>query len=43
MKVFGCRNQEIYGGGIVLVAANTKEEAYITAADVIKDDCWLPF
>lgn len=27
MKVFGCRNDESYGGGLVLVAANTKEEA----------------
>ena len=32
MKVFGCRNQYSYGGGLVLVAANTKEEAYLTAA-----------
>ena len=32
MKVFACRNQHQYGGGLVLVAANTKEEAYLTAA-----------
>ena len=32
MKVFGCKNQYSYGGGLVLVAANTKEEAYLTAA-----------
>ena len=32
MKVFGCRNQQEYGGGLILVAANTKEEAYLTAA-----------
>ena len=32
MKVFGCRNINDYGGGLVLVAANTKEEAYLTAA-----------
>lgn len=29
MKVFACRNQ---GGGLILVAANTREEAYLTAA-----------
>lgn len=33
MKVFCCRNQESYGGGLILVAANTKEEAYLTAAN----------
>ena len=32
MKVFGCRNQISYGGGLVLVAANSKEEAYLIAA-----------
>lgn len=32
MKVFGCRNQWSYGGGLVLVAADTKEEAYLIAA-----------
>ncbi len=32
MKVFGCINQQFYGGGLILVAANTKEEAYLTAA-----------
>lgn len=32
MKVYGCRNNRIYGGGLVLVAANTIEEAYLTAA-----------
>lgn len=32
MKVFACRNQETYGGGLILVAANTKEEAFNTAA-----------
>lgn len=32
MKVFGCRNQMNYGGGLILVAANTVEEAYLTAA-----------
>lgn len=42
MKVFACRNQETYGGGLILVAANTKEEAFNTAA-AAKDDCWLPF
>lgn len=31
-KVFACRNQAPYGGGLILVAANTKEEAYLTAA-----------
>ena len=31
MKIFGCKNQMSYGGGLVLVAANTVEEAYLTA------------
>lgn len=31
MKVFGCKNRCSYGGGLILVAANTKEEAYLTA------------
>lgn len=32
MKVFCCRNQQPYGGGLILVAANTKEEAFNTAS-----------
>lgn len=32
MKIFYCKNQRSYGGGLILVAANTKEEAYLTAA-----------
>ncbi len=32
MKVYGCKNNNAYGGGLILVAANTKEEAYLTAA-----------
>lgn len=32
MKVFACRNQESYGGGLILVAANIIEEAFLTAA-----------
>ncbi len=32
MKVYGCRNDNYYGGGLILVAANTKEESYLTAA-----------
>ena len=32
MKVFCCRNQQPYGGGFILVAANTKEEAFNTAS-----------
>lgn len=32
MKVFCCRNQCYYGGGLILVAANTREEAYLAAA-----------
>lgn len=31
MKVFCCKNQEFYGGGLMLVAANTVEEAFLTA------------
>lgn len=33
MKVFYCKNQCSYSGGLILVAANTKEEAYLTAAN----------
>ena len=33
MKVFCCKNQWSYGGGLILVAANTKEEAYLIAAN----------
>jgi hypothetical protein len=32
MKVFGCKNDYDWGGGLILVAANSKEEAYLTAA-----------
>lgn len=32
MKVFACKNQNSYGGGMILVAANTKEEAFYTAS-----------
>lgn len=32
MKVFGCKSDMSYSGGLVLVAANNIEEAYITAA-----------
>lgn len=32
MKVFGCKVQVSYGGGVILVAANTVEEAFLTAA-----------
>ena len=32
MKVFGCKCDMDYGGGLVLVAANNVEEAYLTAA-----------
>mgnify|MGYP007092151529 CR=1 FL=1 len=32
MKVFGCKRNGGYSGGLILVAANTKEEAYLTAA-----------
>ena len=32
MKVFCCKNQWSYGGGLILVAANSKEEAYLIAA-----------
>ena len=40
MKVFCCRNQEPYGGGLILVAANTKEEAF-SIASVDEDTNWL--
>ena len=32
MKVFCCKNQCSYGGGLILVAANTKEEAFSIAS-----------
>lgn len=32
MKVFCCENQKSFGGGLILVAANTVEEAFLTAA-----------
>lgn len=32
MKVFCCKNQYPYGGGIIMVAANSKEEAFLVAA-----------
>ena len=32
MKVFGCTMMESYSGGIILVAANSIEEAYQVAA-----------
>lgn len=32
MKVFSCKVQVFYAGGLIVVAANTKEEAYLTAA-----------
>ena len=32
MKVFGCKCDMDYGGGLVLVAANNVEEAFLTAA-----------
>lgn len=32
MKVFGCKCDISYGGGLILVAANNVEEAFLTAA-----------
>lgn len=32
MKVFGCKCDMSYGGGLILVAANNVKEAYLTAA-----------
>ena len=40
MKVFCCKNQCSYGGGLILVAANTKEEAF-SVASVDEDTNWL--
>lgn len=40
MKVFCCKNQCTYGGGLILVAANTKEEAF-SIASVDEDTNWL--
>lgn len=40
MKVFCCKNQYSYGGGLILVAANTKEEAF-SIASLDEDTNWL--
>ena len=40
MKVFCCKNQCSYGGGLILVAANTKEEAF-SIASIDEDTNWL--
>lgn len=40
MKVFCCRNQNSYGGGLILVAANTKEEAF-SIASIDENTNWL--
>lgn len=43
MKVFGCKMQGSYCGGVVLVAANSKEEAFQTAANysaISYHFCW---
>lgn len=39
MKVFCCKNQISYGGGLILVAANTREEAF-SVASVDEDTKW---
>jgi hypothetical protein len=40
MKVFGCKCDIPYGGGLILVAANTREEAF-SVASVDEDAQWL--
>lgn len=40
MKVFCCKNQVPYGGGLILVAANTKEEAF-SVASVYEGTKWF--
>lgn len=40
MKVFCCKNQYPYGGGLILVAANTIEEAF-SIASINEDTNWL--
>ena len=40
MKVFCCKNQCSYGGGLILVAANTIEEAF-SIASIDEDTNWL--
>lgn len=35
MKLFGCKRDGGYSGGLILVAANTKEEAFLTWDDAI--------
>lgn len=39
MKVFCCKNQESYGGGLILVVANTIEEAF-SVASLDEDTHW---
>lgn len=41
MKVFGCEMQGGWAGGIVLVAANTKEQAFEVAARSPKCEWWF--
>ena len=43
MKVYGCRMQGGYCGGIVLVAANNIREAYMIAAKHEKCGFWFYF
>lgn len=40
MKVFMCRRQGGYSGGLAVVAANTKEEAFKTFFEDA-DYCWM--
>lgn len=40
MKVFACINQNSYGGGLILVAARTKEEAF-SIASMDEDTGWF--
>ena len=40
MKVFCCKNQCSYDGGLILVAANTIEEAF-SIASINEDTNWL--
>ena len=41
MKVFGCTMQGVYCGGVILVAANDKEEAFLTASKDTGIDYWF--
>lgn len=41
MKIFACKRQGGYSGGLIIVAAKTKEEAFFTAANSNEISYWF--